>query len=889
MRASNFLPAFFLPFSFLTYLLPVIYGATQPPTLRLPDTVAPTSYRVDLKLDPTSQTFSGFIAIQVDVKQGQNVIWLNGIDLTISDAMLKSGGKTLNAKPVSGGTDFIGLQFDSDVPAGNAELDIHYSGKVRQQDTSGVFHMSENGVDYLFTQFESTDARAAFPCFDEPSYKVPWQLSLNVPASEVAVSNTPVVNEENKGDRKVFQFKQTKPLPSYLVAFAVGQFDFVPAGTAGRNHYPVRIVTPKGHAEDAKYAAEITSTILDRLENYFGIPFPYEKSDQLAIPVTFGFGAMENAGLVTYAQTILLGNPKRDTITRQRECASVEAHELAHQWFGDFVTTAWWNDIWLNEAFATWTEQKIIAEWKPEWDTRTEDVYSKLYAEREDSLISARKVRQEIVSKNDISNAFDAITYQKGAAVIGMFEHWVGSKEFQAGVHSYLEQHAFKNATAPEFLAAIAAHSSRPVEQPFSSFLNQAGVPMVSVALDCKNQSQPVLHMSQQRFLPLGAQSSGTQTWQIPVCVRYGSGDSGQSACTLLSQPSSDWSIKGNGCPTWVEANDNAVGYYRVDYSHNLLNSVTEGNVEQRLNAPERVDFMGNAEALSTAGKLPEGDALGLIPRFHNDPERYVVESALSVALSVRSNLVPEDLMPNYQRFLRHNFDERARQLGWTPKPDEPDNVRLLRPDLVPAMATTAGDEQLADEGKKLAQQWLDNPDSINPNMVSAVLDTGAYYGDQGLFEKYLAAFKKTNDLHEQQRLIRALAGFRNPVAIKTGMEDVVSGDINFMKGLPLLFAGQGQMSTRDMALDFMEAHFDQISAKRPTGGGFDAGAYFPQVGASYCSAEREQKLKTFFEPRMEKFSGGPRSLAQVLESINDCIAEKQAQQPSVEQFLKSY
>ncbi len=862
--------------------------AQEPPTLRLPTTVAPTSYRVELKLDPDQKSFSGFIAIKVDIKQRVKTIWLNGTDIAISDAVLKTGSNDLKANPVVSGTDFVGLTFDSDVPEGSGEIDIHYTGRVREQDSSGVFHMTNNGNDYLFTQFEATDARGAFPCFDEPSFKVPWQLTIDVPQKDVAVSNTPVLHEETHGERQVFTFQQTKPLPSYLVAFAVGQFDFVPAGMAGRNRYPVRIITPKGHAAEAKYAAEITATILDHLENYFGIPFPYEKADQLAIPVTFGFGAMENAGLVTYAQTILLADPARDTIMRQRECASVIAHELAHQWFGNLVTMAWWNDIWLNEGFATWMEQKIIAEWKPEWQTRVEDVNSKLGAQREDSLVSARKIRQEIESKNDISNAFDSITYQKGAAVIGMFEHWVGSQDFQKGVHSYLVKYAFRNAAAPEFLDSIASATNKPVTQPFSSFLNQAGVPLVSMSLEC-HDGMASLRMSQQRYLPLGSKGSTDQTWQIPVCVRYGKGETGTNVCTLMAQQSVDWKLEASGCPAWVQSNDDAVGYYRTDYDHKLLAALTGGDVEERLNAPERVDFMGNSEALSTGGKMPAADALALVPKFRSDPQRYVVISALNVALGPREHLVPEDLMPNYRRFLLQNFGARARELGWTPEPGESDNVKLLRPVLVRDVATFAGDEELAKKGRELTDKWLEDHDAVNPNMVDAVLRTGGYYGDKALFERFVDAYEKTKDRQIQQHLLVGMQSFRDSDAIKTGMETVLSGKIPFMEGLALMFSGQGEASTRYMAFDFMQAHFDEIAAKRPTGGGFDAGAVFPEVGASYCNADSEQKLKNFFKPRVDKFTGAPRALSQVLESIDVCIAEKQAQQPSVEEFLKKY
>ena len=410
--------------------------------------------------------------------------------------------------------------------------------------------MEEDGNHYIFTQFEDTDARAAFPCFDEPSYKVPWQLTLQIPQKYDAVSNTPIEKHETSEDSKILHFKQTKPLPSYLVAFAVGQFDFVPAGYAGVNRAPVRIVTPKGHASEAQYAAEVTATILTRLENYFGIPFPYEKSDQVAIPVTYGFGAMENAGMVTYAQDILLSGARGDTTARQRLYATVAAHELSHQWFGDLVTTAWWNDIWLNEAFATWMEQKLVAEWKPEWHTRVGDVDSKLGAETEDTLKSARKIRQEIKTKDDISNAFDGITYEKGAAVIGMFESWVGPSAFRKGVQSYLKKYAFKNADGADFLAAISSATKKSVSEPFSSFLNQAGVPLVSVALDCNGKS-PVLHLEQERSLPQHTKQAPNQLWQIPVCVRYEDSSSSKSACTLMSDPRSDWKLDSESCPTW--------------------------------------------------------------------------------------------------------------------------------------------------------------------------------------------------------------------------------------------------------------------------------------------------------------------------------------------------
>jgi aminopeptidase N len=805
----------------------VLAAAANQPQLRLPGDASPINYRASLEINPNETTFKGRINISFEAKKPLDTLWLNATDLSISQARLIGGSKAVDVHTVPGGGDFIGLHFDPILPTGKAEVELAYTGQFRLHDSSGVFRMEEDGNPYIFTQFEETDARAAFPCFDEPSYKVPWQVILTIPKKYDALSNTPVERQETSGDRKVLQFAQTKPLPSYLIAFAVGQFDFVTAGMAGRNRVPVRIVTPKGHANEAKYAAEVTATILSRLENYFDIPYPYEKSDQVAIPVTFGFGAMENAGMVTYAQNLLLASPNRDTTHRQREYASVAAHELAHQWFGDLVTTAWWNDIWLNEAFATWMEQKILAEWKPEWETRVEDVDSKLQAEQEDTLTSARKIRQEIKTKDDISNAFDEITYLKGAAVIGMFENWVGAPEFRKGVQAYLTKYAFRNADASEFLQAISSVTKKSVVAPFGSFLNQAGVPLISVALDCSGSS-PVLHLQQQRSVPLDAKLSDKQLWQVPVCIRYRDAGSNQSSCSLLSDPRSDVPLKARGCPVWVQANDDAIGYYRVVYSNALISALTDGNVQQRLNAAERVDVMGDAQALSRTGKMPEADMLRLVPKFHDDTNRYVLERAIEMAKSPLEHLVPDELMPNYQRFVLNNFQSRAREIGWLPrvltsslgKPvvssPESDDVRLLRPTLLEFVATSGGDEKLAKESRELTEKWFVDRNTLPAEETGAVLETAAYYGNKDLFDRFLAEFKKADDRQERKRILDAMTSFRDPAAIEAGMQAILHGDVPFMQGERLLYSGQHWRSTRKLAFNFMKEHFDDLAAKRP-------------------------------------------------------------------------
>ncbi|HEY1250046.1 MAG TPA: M1 family metallopeptidase, partial [Thermoanaerobaculia bacterium] len=429
-----------------------------PPALRLPEVAEPIAYSLDLTIDPGQAGFHGAVDIDVRVKQKSDVLWLNAKELEIQKAsvsMPSLASGTLTPRILPGGTDFVGLAFEQPLSPGPLHLRLEFTGVMDETSTQGLFRQKDGEDWYAFTQFESTDARRAFPCFDEPAYKVAWNLTLRIPKGTSAVSNTLPAADTEEGGRRVVRFAKTPPLPSYLVAFAVGPFDYVDAGKAGAGKTPIRIVTTRGKAAQARYAAQTTGPLLERLEAYFGIPFPYAKLDQLAIPQTVTFGAMENAGLITWAESILLAPSAEETVRFQRVQASINIHEMAHQWFGDLVTLAWWDDVWLNESFATWMADRTLIEWKPEWHEdarRVEDTSRVMFT---DALVSTRKIRQEIASDDDIVNAFDPISYQKGAAVIAMFESWIGEEKFRAGVHAYLVAHANGNATERDFLEKV--------------------------------------------------------------------------------------------------------------------------------------------------------------------------------------------------------------------------------------------------------------------------------------------------------------------------------------------------------------------------------------------------------------------------------------------------
>ena len=857
-----------------------------PPKLRLDDSVAPLQYSIDLTLIPGQDTFSGTATIDVDVRRPSTLVWLNATELDIHDATFTAGGRAYTTRIVPGGKEFAGLALDAPLPGGKAQLSLHYTGKISKGSSVGLFQMQDGGEWYLYSQFEPTDARRAFPCFDEPGFKTPWQLTLHVRASDMALSNTPeaAVRREPDG-MKAVTFRKTAPLPSYLVALAVGPFDAVDAGRLGKT--PLRVITPKGRGAQAKYAAEVIPQLLKRLEEYFGTPYPFEKLDSIAMPIS-NF-AMENVGLITYSQGSLLARPESDTINRQRGFASVAAHEMAHQWFGDLVTTAWWNDIWLNEAFATWMESKIVGEWKPEWKQDVEAIHSRLGAMNLDSLVSARKIRQPIEAADDIANAFDGITYEKGAAVLRMFEGWMGPDKFRAGVRLYIHEHADGNATTPQFLASLGKAAGQDIVPAFNSFLDQAGVPLLKVKLEC-GAGAPKLAVTVERSLPIGSRGSSKENWLVPMCVKYADGGSTHRQCALLSDPRSEITLTAaKSCPAWVNANDQGSGYYRVSYEGGLLERVlVDGG--KFLSAAERVSALGDVNALVSSGKLSAAAALQLVPRFSKDPDRLVVESAIEIAAWAKGGAVPDDLLPNGARFLRQVFGAKALDLGWSPRPGDDEDTRLLRQSLVSLVAESGDEPTLTAEAAKLARLWLDAPKAVDPQMASTVLRVAAEHGDRELFDRLRAAAKNEKEPRQRQILIGALGRFRDPALASAGFELLLSKEFDPRQALfPLLFGPLNDPATRDLPFEFVRANIDKLLATLPREVGGDFAASLPFTTQAFCDATRRARVEEFFQGRVKEYSGGPRNLAHALERIDLCIARREALGPGLAAFLKNY
>jgi cytosol alanyl aminopeptidase len=851
----------------------------QPPKFRLPTFALPTGYEIRLQLTPDKDTFTGNVDIDLSIKQSTSVLWLNADKITIERASLFTGGQTLTAKVLPQPKDLVGFSFEHAVGAGPARLHIAYQGEVSRKDMAGIFQIKDGDHWYIYSQFEDISARRAFPCFDEPGYKVPWKVTLSVPQGDRAFSNTPLVSEANDANgMKTVKFTETKPLPSYLVAVAVGPLDIVDAGSAAAKHTPIRIIVPRGRGAEAEYVAHTTPEILNLLEKYFGIPYPYEKLDEVAIPLADY--AMEHPGLVTYGAGFFLLKPEQATLYGKRLITSVIAHELAHQWFGDLVTMAWWDDTWLNEGFASWMANKIVMDYRPAWKVGIEALNDSQSAMKTDELISARKVRQPIASNDDIANAFDDITYNKGAAILNMFESYMGPDKFQRGIRRYLLKHAWGNATSADFLASLGGEDPA-IAKAFSTFLDQPGVPLVSARLRCQSGA-PQLELTQQRFVPRGSQGSPNQLWNIPVCVKYPGGTGEARQCMLMTTKMASLPIsQSQGCPSWTYANAGEASYYRVLYTEENLSALLKS--ERTLSEIELVGLIGDVAALTKA-YMPLGEAMALVPKFAQTPSRPAVSKTLSIAGGLGDHLVPAELDPQYQSYLSDLYKQRALELGWKDRANEDSEDRLLRPDLVDVMANEAEDPAFVEEATKLAQAWFDDHKAVDRDMLRVVLDSAAQHGDKALFDRLHAQAKTETDERIEAQLLTAMGSFRDPAIIKAAVSLLLTDEFDIRQSLNILFAATSD-EKRDVEYGWLKENWDALVAKMPT----DYGASIPFTVQGYCDAQHLEDAKSFFTGRATKFTGGPRNLDKALERISLCIANKEANQPSVEEFLKSY
>jgi alanyl aminopeptidase len=859
----------------------------------LPRVVTPLHYRLGFTIDPSKDGFSGHTEIDVNVAKPLKSFFLHGLDLRVARAAIRlASGQTVPATYAQVHESGVAtLTFSRPVPAGRGTLLFDYSAPYNGS-LEGLYKVVDGGNAYAFTQFEAIDARRAFPSFDEPGFKTPFDVTVTAPAGDKVVGNTPeraTGAPVNGMQRWVFQ--TTKPLPTYLVALAVGPLDIVDAGDIPANKFRdhplhLRGVTAKGNGARLKYALSLTPATVEALETYYGIAYPYQKLDILAVP-DFAAGAMENSGAITFREQLLLMDDNAP-LEQKRASLVVQAHELAHQWFGDLVTPKWWDDIWLNESFATWMEYKIAQMVRPEQDYSRETLRSALNVMRLDELPSARHIHNPVHGPDDIDNAFDDITYSKGGAVLSMFESYVGPEPFRQGIHAYLSKFAFRNASAQDFIGTIAASTHHPeIVKAFNGFIDQPHIPLLETEVHCTAKGASA-QVSQSTYMPVGIRLPEGH-WQVPMCL---SADQGTRVCRLVE--ASQEIALGWSCPSLVIPNAGGAGYYRftLDEPHwqglisraASLSPADQLTLFHNLNAALRAgkasaaDFFAVTKALAPAAQWDllsssHGGSMNLKDAFHD--------------LRVTGVLAPAQI-PAAQALIRETFGPRLAQLGLAAKPGEAASTAMLRQTLVELLVEEGADAQLIAQLTKAAHAFVDSggkddgglpPELIQESLRAAVLAEGPAFADT-----LIAAIQKSRDEYFVQIAIYAVAGSQDRATLDKLLElaltpAIRTGDLRYV-----LRYYAGEPMARVALWSWATANFDALK-KRLSSRGMSG---LPDIQRNACDPETKAALHAFVAPKVKELEGIGRVLSEDEERIDRCIAFKAAKGAEINAALAS-
>ncbi|BDG01684.1 M1 family metallopeptidase [Anaeromyxobacter oryzae] len=852
-----------------------------PPLLQLPGDVHPVRYALRLELDPARDAgFRGQVEIQVVLDRPRQTVWLHGNALRVTAAAVVAGAERLPAtwrQVTPSGV----ARLDLPRAVGPGPVTLRLAWEAPWGGGRGAARYGKAPERFVATQHEPVDARRVFPGFDEPRFKTPFEVTVDAPADLLVVSNASEEGAEAAGSMRRVRFAATDPLPTYLVFVAVGPFETVdatlPPNGLRKRPLPVRFVVPRGRGGDVAFAREAGSALLVELERYFGMPFPYPKLDQLAIP-GFLVGGMENAGAIAYRSELLLRNAATDGPLARLGAAEVLAHEMAHQWFGDLVTPAWWTDIWLNESFATWMGIRAVQRWRPELGAELAFQEDAALAFRVDALGSTRAIRKPLDRMEDVESQFDLVSYQKGAAVLAMFERWLGEDRFQDGIRRYLAARPHGTGSTSALLADLSIASGRDVAGPLETFLDRPGAPLVEARTRCEAGRGRLL-LSQSRSVPRGSAAAQDGTWQVPVCVRWSTAGREDERCVLLAAREASVDLPG-GCPDWIFPNAGAAGYYRVALSPEDLARV-RARALPRLSAPERVALAGSIRAAQQSGALPYADALDALGALAGDPEPAVAAQGMAALSFAHDRLVTDALRPAVAARMRALYRPALDRLGWNPRPGEPPQVREHRAALVALLARVGADPAVRREAARRGAAWLGLPDgtlhadAVSPDLAAVAAEQAIRARGAPAFDAAAARLAASRDPQVRMRLVRALASTEDPALDARALSLLRSDDLDPRERIVplrqvLADAGPG---VRDRLLDALVSDVDGFAR----GMGFFT-AQVPAIAAGACRAEDADRLEAAVRPKLEAYPEMAVSLARTAESIRVCAAEREAE-----------
>ncbi|HTN52526.1 MAG TPA: M1 family aminopeptidase [Anaeromyxobacter sp.] len=771
---------------------------------RLPLEVRPDAYDAELGVDLEAGRFSGRIRIELTLAVPASELVLHAAELQIVRAAARVGdGPEQQAEVrVAAASETVVLRLAAPLPAGPAAVELEFAGAM----TAGLRGLYRAGEGLAATQFEAADARRVFPCLDEPGFKAPWRLAVEAPRGAAVLSNGTPVEEYDLGARRRVVFSRTPPLPTYLVALVVGRVEGSPVASARR--VPVRTWAAPGKLPLTGFGQEVAVEVLPRLEDYFGVPYAFGKLDQVGLP-EFEAGAMENAGLITYREVALLLDPATASLAQKKRVAEVVTHELAHQWFGNWVTMTWWDDLWLNEAFATWMAFKIVDPWNPGWRVWLEFDQGKAMALQLDALRSTHPIRAEVRSVAEAGEAFDLITYEKGGAVLRMIEGYLGEGPFREGIRLYMRRHARGNAVADDLWGALAEASREPVVELANAWIGRPGFPLVRV-----ERRGSTVRLAQSRFLSdPAAGADPSASWPVPLVLRFGQGGRTAEHRVLLSSASVEVTLPGGGEPEFLCANAGATGFYRVAYDAAGLAALVRNL--GALAPAEQIALLSDEWALVRAGERGIGSFLDLCAALGGEEDHAVLDELVARLATVEHRLVSDADRPAFQAFVARLLGPQLRSTGWDAAPGEPDGVRLRRAAALRGAGLVGRDPAALAEARARLDRWLaGDRGALEPNLHDAAVTAMARGGDEARFERFRALFQAEADPAFRRRYLLALASFEDPGLAARGIALGLSAEVPLQDVASFVAALLANRTARDPFWARLRAEWPALLAR---------------------------------------------------------------------------
>ncbi len=826
---------------------------------RLPPGITPTAQSIHLRLDPSQPDYGGETTIRIDIDEPTSRIGIyqRGLDMQSITLSGANGGRTLTA--TGGEWDINWLSDGEQIAAGSYTLSIEFSGSY-STDALGMHRVTFEDNDYVFTQMEAMYARRAFPLFDEPSFKLPYQLTISAPKGLTVIANTPVEATSEDGDWQRVTFMETKPLPSYLLAYAVGPLDRVPLEGIS---VPGYIYTPKGHTDKLGFVLRETPKIVAYLEDYFGSDYPFEKLDFVAVP-DFAFGAMENPGLITYRTDLLLIGGEAAGATAEQSLMVI-AHEVAHIWYGDVVTMAWWDDLWLNEAFASWMAWSTVEDLYPQYDSRLKLPQAAAFGA--DQQTTAKPIRKTVRSDREIFDGL-GLNYTKGHAILNMLENYVGPEVWQRAVRQYIETYAWSNATEADLWAIVSDVSGLDISGIAGDYLNQAGHALVNV--DASGE------VEQTRFRLPGREVPELE-WKIPLNVKYKADGDVRQTFYLLDSTSGSIDLPDNA--DWVFPDAGGNGYYRWSTDLDQLFALVDD--ADLLDNREKIALLGNSEALFNAGELSLADYLFVLDKLLADDYPLVFLPTLEKLKQIGDDFVDSETEKAFSAFVDETLADRFSTVGAEPRPGDSEALIQMRPRLMRVLGEYGSDPAVREAAADLTERFLEAPGSVETNLAREALRVTAMYDDGSLYDDYIAAYRSAQNANEKTVVLTAIYFEDADTVWKhldfTMTEEVASGDA--ATGLTLYSM---LLEDNTIVFDWLKENFDAFSAKLP--------AYYqqfmPQVIGGGCSEASLGRLQAFFADREPDYRT---SLAKAVESAQGCISRRNKHAADLKVFLASY